>query len=93
MIHFFWDSSLAVRVILFVCLMLYVDGALSGYATLSGSEVDYAYGSMPWRIGIADPFASQGGLFGDVTVDDVRIYARGLDTVEIENLNGVQIQN
>lgn len=75
-------------------LTLYVDG-LAQYTgpltppaddTDTSPDMDFEYGSTPWRIGLSEPNADIAGMYGDVIIDDLRFFSRALTASEIRNL-------
>ena len=66
--------------------MLLLDGEIIDVLTLAGDDPLFDFGANPWRIGLAVPDAVEYGWYGDLSVDDVRIYSRALTLHEIQTL-------
>ena len=65
---------------------LFVGGIPVSSATLNGTETLRNYGTIQWRIGVADQDAPAYGWYADISVDDVRIYNKALSDHEIRSL-------
>ena len=89
-----WHHVTSVRDMEKNMLTLYVDGVAkySGPLTPPADDTDttpdtdYEYGTTPWRIGLSEPNAEVSGMYGDITVDEVRFFNRALTASEIRNL-------
>ncbi len=89
-----WHHVTSVRDMENNTLTLYVDGVAkySGPLTPPADDTDttpdtdYEYGTTPWRIGLSEPNAEVSGMYGDITVDEVRFFSRALTASEIRNL-------
>jgi hypothetical protein len=66
--------------------MLFLDSEWIGLEMMTGDETVFDFGTRPWRIGLAVPDAVEYGWYGDLSVDDVRIYNRALTLHEVQTL-------
>ena len=65
---------------------LYVDGNLEDTQNFTGGTAAKEYGTITWKVGIANPGGPTYAWPADGTVDDVRIYSRALDGDDITEL-------
>ncbi len=62
---------------------IYVNGNLEDTAYFTPGTAARDYGTMTWKVGVANPGGGAWGWASDGTVDDVRIYSRTLDINDI----------
>lgn len=68
-------------------LRLWVNGTQVGQDNVTPNMTSYEHGTVPWRIGIANPGASQWRWAARGAIDDVRFYNRALSDNEVKELH------
>lgn len=69
-------------------IKLYLNGSLAETTTFTAGSAAYEYGTVPWRIGISYPAATNWGHAARGVIDDVRIYNRAIMADEVAKLAG-----